>query len=209
MSEFPLRHLLLLICTINGLVLIYGSNSSIGNTYLQNGPETQSNNCERFVFANVTNKNKCFIIISKKELTLRVYEDKGIDTLLIAQYPVCLGKNYGNKEKSGDMKTPESTLKSPFYISKISNSSKWTHDFKDGRGSIKAYGHWFLLLTTPGHKGIGIHGSTNNEKSVPGRFSEGCIRLRDQDIIELKEKYVFIGEKVVIKSENCGFLSFE
>ena len=36
--------------------------------------------------------------------------------------------------------------------------------------------------------GIGIHGSTNNESSVPGRGSEGCIRLRDDDLIQLKEK---------------------
>ena len=46
--------------------------------------------------------------------------------------------------------------------------------------------------------GIGIHGSTNNESSVPGRGSEECIRLRDDDLIQLKENYAFVGMKVVI-----------
>jgi lipoprotein-anchoring transpeptidase ErfK/SrfK len=55
-----------------------------------------------------------------------------------------------------------------------------------------------MRLNTPGFKGIGIHGSTNNESSVPGRGSEGCIRLRDDDLIQLKEKYAFVGMRVVI-----------
>ena len=107
------------------------------------------------------------------------------------------------------MKTPESTLEKPFTISQIQDASSWTHDFHDGRGAIKAYGHWFLRLVTPGHSGIGIHGSTNNENTVPGRASEGCIRLRDLDIMTLKEKYAYKGMNVVIKSENQGRYLFE
>ena len=54
------------------------------------------------------------------------------------------------------------------------------------------------------HSGIGIHGSTNNEASVPGRASEGCIRLRDNDIITLKEKFAFIKMPVHVKGEDDG-----
>ena len=154
-------------------------------------------------------KENCFILISKKELRLYVYEANHGDTIRIAHFPVCLSKNKGNKERRGDMKTPESTLANPFTISQIQDASTWTHDFHDGRGAIKAYGHWFLRLITPGHSGIGIHGSTNNENSVPGRASEGCIRLRDSDIIALKDKYAFKGMNVVIKSEEQGKFSFE
>ena len=57
--------------------------------------------------------------------------------------------------------------------------------------------------------GIGIHGSTNNESSVPGRESEGCIRLRDADNDSLKLNYAFLGMKVVIKGEDEGKLPFE
>lgn len=153
--------------------------------------------------------NGSFIVISKKDLNLRVYGKQGKDTVLLAQFPACLSKNRGNKERKGDMKTPESPAGKPFKITAIQDASTWTHDFKDGRGSIKAYGHWFLRLLTPGHSGIGIHGSTNNENSVPGRASEGCIRLRDADIITLKQKYAYVGMPVYIKAEGEGLYPWE
>ena len=150
-----------------------------------------------------------FIVISKKDLNLRVYDVVKGDTVLLQEFPACLSKNKGNKQRKGDMKTPESPKGKPFRISQIQNASSWHHDFKDGRGSIKAYGNWFLRLATPGHSGIGIHGSTNNEKSVPGRASEGCIRLLDADIITLKEKNAYVGMPVIIKTENEGLYPWE
>lgn len=150
-----------------------------------------------------------FIVISKKDLNLRVYDVVKGDTVLVNEFPACLSKNKGNKQKRGDMKTPESPKGKPFRISQIQDASTWHHDFRDGRGSIKAYGHWFLRLVTPGHSGIGIHGSTNNESSVPGRASEGCIRLLDTDIITLKEKYAYVGMPVIIKAENEGLYDWE
>ena len=149
-------------------------------------------------------KKNTFIVISKTELRLYVYGKVGGDTVLMAKFPVCLSLNKGQKQRRGDMKTPECTPAKPFYIDAIKPAHDWYHDFKDGRGSIKAYGAWFLRLVTPGHRGIGIHGSTNNEKSVPGRASEGCIRLRDPDIIYLKEQYAYLNMPVIIKNETQG-----
>ena len=151
----------------------------------------------------------CFIVISKKEYRIYVYEVAGRDTLLVAHYPVCYALNPENKQRVGDMKTPECSMEKPFYISQIQPASSWKHDFKDGRGSVPSYGAWFLRLVTPGHSGIGIHGSTSNEASVPGRDSEGCIRLRDNDIKHLKENYARVNTHVVIKSIKQGKLPFE
>ena len=154
-------------------------------------------------------KANCFFVISKKEYRLYVYERVGKDTLLVAHYPICYAKNPENKERVGDMKTPECDLKKPFSISQVVDASSWKHDFKDGRGNIPAYGNWFLRLVTPGHKGIGIHGSTNNSASIPGRDSEGCIRLRDNDIKHLKQHYAKVGTPVVVKSIKQGKYPFE
>ena len=155
-------------------------------------------------------KDSPFIVISKKDLQLIVYaRSNSGDTIALASFPVCMGKNKGNKEKGGDMRTPESPAGEPFTIAKIQDASTWTHDFGDGRGSILAYGNWFLRLNTPGHSGIGIHGSSNNENTVPGRASEGCIRLLDKDIITLKEKYARVGMPVIVKGEDQGLLPFE
>jgi len=154
------------------------------------------------VFGTMVNRDHCFIVVSKPELHLSVYEDQSGDTVLLARYPVCVGKNHGQKEKKGDMKTPECTFENPFVITEIKPASNWTHDFGDGRGAILSYGNWFMRLKTPGHTGIGIHGSTNNESSVPGRGSEGCIRLRDSDLDILKEKYAFVGMKVIVLADR-------
>ena len=153
-------------------------------------------------YSEVVNKKNCFIVISKPEYRLYVCEVVNGDTLKRVHYPVCVGKNKGQKQKPGDMKTPECTVKNPFIITEIVDASKWTHDFGDGRGAILAYGDWFMRLKTPGHSGIGIHGSTNNESSVPGRGSEGCIRLRNDDLNELKAKYAFVGMRVVILADE-------
>ena len=153
-------------------------------------------------YSEVVNKKNCFIVIAKPEYRLYVCEVVNGDTLKRVHYPVCVGKNKGQKQKPGDMKTPECSATHPFKITEIVDASKWTHDFGDGRGAILAYGNWFMRLKTPGHSGIGIHGSTNNENSVPGRGSEGCIRLRNKDLDELKAKYAFVGMPVVILADE-------
>ena len=151
-----------------------------------------------------------FIIVSKRDQTLSVYDvDSSGDTVIMARFPCCIGKNKGNKVKRGDMRTPESPVGKPFKITMIQDASTWHHDFNDGRGSILAYGHWFLRLATPGHKGIGIHGSTNNEQTVPGRASEGCIRLLDKDIITLKEHFAYVGMPVTVLPEDQSTLPWE
>ena len=154
-------------------------------------------------------KSKSFIVISKKDLKLTVYAPVDGATLPVAQFPVCLSLNKGPKEREGDMRTPESEPGEPFVIDAIKPAHDWTHDFGDGRGAILAYGDWFLRLVTPGHHGIGIHGSTNNEESVPGRASEGCIRMHDTDIVTLKEQYAYVGMPVIIKQEEQGLKTFE
>ncbi len=151
-----------------------------------------------------------FIVVSKRDRTLSVYDYQADgSTAMVAQFPCCMGKNKGDKVGRGDMRTPESPAGKPFKITMIQDASTWKHDFGDGRGSIKAYGHWFLRLATPGHQGIGIHGSTNNENTVPGRASEGCIRLLDKDIITLKEHFAYVGMPVIVQAEEQAPFDWE
>lgn len=154
--------------------------------------------------SDTSKKNSGYYIVVHKEengndnnVRLEVYDKSN---RLVAKYPACVGKNKGNKQKSGDMKTPVSPQNRPFKITQIQDSSTWTHDFKDGKGKVKAYGKWFLRLGTA-FSGIGIHGSTGHAYTVPGRGSNGCVRLRDADIIQLKEKYAYVGMSVIIKED--------
>ena len=162
---------------------------------------------ESHIYKDNVAKSNCLIVISKREFRLYVYECD-VDTLLAASFPICYAINPEAKRKAGDNRTPESSMSSPFTISQIQPASDWCHDFGDGRGELKAYGDWFIRLNT-GFNGIGIHGSTNNEASIPGRDSEGCIRLRDNDLIKFHDLFAEVGQKVIIKSVDAQKLPFE
>jgi lipoprotein-anchoring transpeptidase ErfK/SrfK len=93
----------------------------------------------------------------------------------------------------GDNRTPEGD----FTISSIEDSRSWTHDFRDGKGAIRgAYGPWFIRLATPGWKGIGIHG-THDPDSIGTAVTEGCIRLKNADLIRLAA-WISVGIPVTI-----------
>ena len=134
--------------------------------------------------------NSCFIVIYKQEMILKLYNYKG-ELLQISQ--IACGKNEGDKNNVGDMKTPEGV----FNIADIEDASTWTHDFKDGMGVIKgAYGPYFIRLNIPGQSGIGIHG-THDNNSLGKRVTEGCIRLKNEDLKSLV-KHLSVSSVVVL-----------
>lgn len=130
------------------------------------------------------------IVIDKEAMTLTAIGCAG-DTII--HCPMACGKNYGNKRRRGDCKTPEGR----FTVASIEDSHLWTHDFGDGKGQVKgAYGPWFIRLSVPGFRGIGIHG-THDPASMGKRASEGCIRLTNDNIAALAPR-VAVGTTVVI-----------
>ncbi len=175
-------------------------------------------NDEGQVYKNNANPQNCIFVISKRDFRIYVYEDTPNGRELVAHFPVCLARNTGDKTRSGDGTTPVCVKDRngnyiPFTICQIQPASSWRHDFKDGRGNILAYGDWFMRLQLNSHRvasnrSIGIHGSSSNAISVPGRDSEGCIRLRNNDLNTLRQ-YARVGTKVIIKPENAGKLPWE
>ena len=135
------------------------------------------------------------ISISKQTMELTLFD---ANDQIIKRYPIACGKNLGNKVKVGDMRTPEGK----FTVQEIVNSSHWQHDFKDGKGMIPgAYGPYFIRLLTPPHRGIGIHG-THDDSSIGTRATEGCIRMHNKDLRELRP-YVTTGMKVEILTSEA------
>lgn len=133
------------------------------------------------------------IVIDKENYLLYVLENG--ETLM--RVPVCLGKNRGQKQRKGDHKTPEGN----FNIISIEDPTYWTYDFHDGRGKVMGtYGPYFFRLNTPQSRHIGIHG-TSSPESMGTRGSDGCIRLRNEDLETLRQ-YIKIGMKVRINPDN-------
>ena len=120
--------------------------------------------------------------------------------VVVKSYRISLGKNpVGAKVKSGDNKTPEGTFK----INQLLNARGLSHDFGDGKGPVRnAYGPWFLRLDVPGFNDIGIHG-THLPESIGSRATEGCIRLTNDDITDLKGR-VKVGTVVTILPDEIN-----
>jgi lipoprotein-anchoring transpeptidase ErfK/SrfK len=134
-----------------------------------------------------------WIFIDKSNFTLTFYDRDNA----LREWKIAVGNAAGNKQRKGDNRTPNGVFK----IRQIQDSSNWTHDFRDGNGLIEgAYGPWFIRLHTPPWTGIGIHG-THDPDSISSRASEGCIRMNNEDVSELK-KMVRVGMPVVIVEQS-------
>lgn len=157
-----------------------------------------------FLTANLASADEQHLIkVHKQSYTLELFEEGNAVPLKV--YGVAVAKNPGDKQMTGDNRTPTSwgsavaiparyagaavgvpSAQVPFVVEEICDASFWTHDFGDGKGVIEgAYGPWFISLDT-GWIGIGIHG-THDPASIGTMASEGCIRLRNEDVEELKQ----------------------
>ena len=140
-------------------------------------------------YADTIKNEPLLIVVEKAKFKLHLFK-AGKE---IKSYDVAIGKNPGQKERVGDMTTPSGEFK----VDEIIASNNWTHDFNDGKGEIEgAYGPWFVSLET-GWIGIGIHG-THDPDSIGTMASEGCIRMKNDQVAELK-KLVFVGAKVIVE----------
>ena len=172
-------------------------------------------------YENLFGNAKYLIHIHKQSYRLELYEknqDKPVRT-----YGIAVAKNSGDKQRTGDNRTPTSwgnavdipksykgakagvTSKEVlFRVEEVCDASDWAHDFHDGKGVIQgAYGPWFISLDT-GWDGIGIHG-THDPASIETMASEGCIRLKNSEVAELK-KIIYkdnrgVGTRVIITEE--------
>ncbi|RLG11036.1 hypothetical protein DRN73_06395 [Candidatus Pacearchaeota archaeon] len=139
-----------------------------------------------------------YVVVKKNERKMYVYS--GITHRIVKIYSVAVGKNPGDKKKVGDWRTPEGR----FWIVSKEDSRNWWHDF--GYGPVKgAYGPYFLRIYTGKEvtksrktwKGIGIHG-THDPSSIGTFSTEGCIRMKNEDLLDFIKNYFSIGMPVWI-----------
>lgn len=132
-----------------------------------------------------------FIIIDKSRMKVILYDRFGIEKKC---YSMACAKNYGTKHEKGDSRTPEGF----FSIEGIYDSTDWLFTDDNGITSKKKgqYGPRFIRLNIPGTTQIGIHG-TCAPWSIGGRVSHGCIRIKNENILELVE-LVEVGMPAII-----------
>lgn len=142
-------------------------NGGIFRTILENVPS--------YAARLVNNKKDKFIIVDKASLNVILYDCYGHK---IISYGCAGSRNYGTKHTKGDSRTPEGF----FHVQGKFDSTDWLFTDDNGYTSDKKgqFGPRFIRIT----RQIGIHG-TGSPWSIGHRVSHGCIRLTNDDIMDL------------------------
>lgn len=124
-------------------------------------------------------KYSSFIVVDKASMRVLLYDRYG---QTIKDYGMACAKNYGTKHMKADSRTPEGF----FSIEGKYDSTDWLFTDDDGHTSKKKgqFGPRFLRIRTPISMQIGIHG-TCSPWSIGHRVSHGCIRITNDNIMEL------------------------
>lgn len=127
----------------------------------------------------LNNYHDYFIVVDKSRMKVILFNKFG-ET--VKEYGMACAKNYGTKHKRRDGRTPEGF----FHVKGIFNSTEWLYTDDDGNTSQKKgqFGPRFIRLAIPGISQIGIHG-TCAPWSIGKRASHGCIRLTNENILDL------------------------
>lgn len=129
----------------------------------------------------LNNSHDGFIVVDKERMKVFFFDKYGVEK---TSYGMACAKNYGTKHKGWDCRTPEGF----FSVKKIQNSENWHFVDENGVESKKTgeFGPRFIRLNTPVTNSVGIHG-TCAPWSIGGRRTHGCIRIKNENIMELVE----------------------
>ena len=129
----------------------------------------------------LNSKYQRFIVVDKYSMRVMLFDHMG---RLERAYKMACARNYGTKHEKGDERTPEGF----FSVENIYDSTDWLFVDDDGKkADIKGqFGPRFIRLRIPGTSQIGIHG-TCSPRSIGWRCSHGCIRITNEQIMELVE----------------------
>lgn len=143
--------------------------------------------CEKLL----NNEHGYFIVVDKASMNVALYDKYGN---LKKSYGMACAKNFGTKHKKADCRTPEGF----FTAEGIYNSTDWLYTDDDGKTHPEkgVFGPRFIRLKTPVTSQVGIHG-TGSPGSIGKRVSHGCIRLTNDNIMDLV-KYASAGMPIIV-----------
>lgn len=132
-----------------------------------------------------------FIVVDKYTMRVMLFDRCG---RLLRAHKMACGRNYGTKHEKADERTPEGF----FSVEGIYDSTDWLFVDDNGvKSDIKGqFGPRFVRLRIPGTTQIGIHG-TCSPRSLGWRCSHGCIRITNEQIMQLVE-FVEPGMPVIV-----------
>ncbi len=143
----------------------------------------------------INNRFDHFIIVDKQSMHVILYDKYGREQ---KSYLMACSRKYGTKHKRRDNRTPEGF----FTAGGVYDSTDWLYTNDDGYTSPAKgqFGPRFIRVKNPVSSQIGIHG-TSARHSPGRRASHGCIRLLNENILELV-KYVHAGMPIIVNPSD-------
>lgn len=149
----------------------------------------------------ILNKNPYYIIVSKKDYELKVFDDEG----WYATYPIVFGsRDLSDKMKEGDRRTPTGSFK--IVLKKIHN--KWGPELLLDYPNAESYRRFnerkskgLLSANARIGDGIAIHATRPEEEWTVDNFynwTDGCVSVKYSEMKDLYS-YIPVGTPVTIK----------
>ncbi len=144
------------------------------------------------------------LLVDKHSHRLYVYQREMDGTpLLLQEFYVSTGKANGNKEVSGDLRTPEGV----YFITRHIPGEKLPDLYGIGAYPMNYPNEWDTHLGKTGY-GIWLHGTESAYYSRPPLDSEGCVVLPNIDLSAVA-KYLEPGTTPIVVSDKVEWLERE
>jgi lipoprotein-anchoring transpeptidase ErfK/SrfK len=122
------------------------------------------------------------IFVWKKEFRLALF----VDGAYIKEYAVGIGRE--DRTPTGEFEIDNMVVRAPW-------TAPGGRVIRYGEPGYELGERWLGFKDRPGAAGLGIHG-TNQEETVGTKCSNGCLRMRNVDVVEL---YDFVGHGTIVR----------
>lgn len=143
------------------------------------------------------------LLVEKRSQRLFVLNKQNGSLSIESSYLCSTGKVSGNKQESGDMKTPEGI----YFLRKTIDPS--TLPPKYGAGAyVLDYPNGFDFIKKRKGYGIWIHGTNEPERLKKSMDTRGCVILKNEDFIDLA-KYIQLHKTPIIIVDEIQYRKME
>lgn len=143
------------------------------------------------------------LLVDKANNRLYVYRNAGVGLppQLVDDYYVVLGREPGNKRKTGDLKTPSGV----YYVTRQIRDEDLPTMYGTGAFPVDYPNKFDSHLQKTGY-GIWLHGTDKSLYSRPPRDTEGCVALTNAEFLRIG-RYIIRGKTPVVISAEVEWIS--
>jgi murein L,D-transpeptidase YafK len=148
------------------------------------------------------------LLVEKSTHKLHLYENSGTFPKLIKTFSIATGKFKGNKEISGDHKTPEGIYTIYDFLSKeelLRRHGKYAEIYGSGAFPMD-YPNFMDERARKSGSGIWLHSTDDDNRISKGLDSRGCVVVQNADLREISQ-YIELKHTPIIVVQDIFYLS--